>query len=212
MSELLAEVDEAIKRERLENIWKKYGNFVLFAILALIIGTGVYSGYSGWKSSKDKEQTDTLIQAETLNDPAKLVESTDKLDPGLAAIAKIRAASAYITRNEPQSAAPLYAAVAGDAKAPKEFRDLAAFMQAQMDAKGNPDIALAAFETQAADIKNPYRFHAHFESALILGHVKQDFAAARKHLDAILAEERIPQTLNTKTNALSVLYALKEKK
>jgi hypothetical protein len=212
MSELLAEVDEAIKRERLENIWKKYGNLVLFAILALIIGTGVYSGYSGWKSSKDKDQTDKLIQAGSLNDPAKLVESTDKLDPGLAAIAKIRAAGAYMTKNDPQSALPLYAQVAADTKVPKEFRDLAAFMQAQLDAKGNPDIALAAFETQAADIKNPYRFHAHLESALILGHVKQDFAAARKHLDAILAEKRIPQTLNTKTNALSVLYALKEKK
>ncbi len=212
MSELLAEMDEAIKRERLEHIWKTYGNLILSVILLVILGTGGYSAYSGWQNSKNQKQTDLLLETEALGDPAKLSEISKDLSSGMVSVAKLRAAGAFLVKKEDAQALALYAEVAQNKSTPKEIQDLAGFMKARLSARTDPDSSISALETMSADGNNAYRFHAHLEAAVLYAHTKQDYSSALKHLNILIAEKDIPPTLNAKANALSVLYALKEKK
>lgn len=211
MSELMAELEEAVKRERLENFWKRYGNFILFAVLAVILGTGGFTAYDGWKDGQKQAQTDRLLAAIDTADPVKLVEASASMDAGLAAIAKARAAAAYMTRNEESKALPLYQEIAKTESYPKEFRNLGAFMAAKLTRKEKPAEAITAFEAMSADVNNPFRFHAHIEAALLLVHTQQDFASALKHLDLVLAEKEMTKDLRVKAEALRVVYSLKEK-
>ena len=210
MSELLAEVDEAMKRERLENIWKNYGNYFITLILLIIFGTGGYSAYSNWQAGVTQTQTDALIAAEAKNDPQALVDVAANLNGGLKAIAQLRAAGGFLNAKQEDKALELYSVLAADKNQPKEFQDLAIFMKARLEAKTNPDQALSALEALTKDDKSAYRFHARLESAMIFAHQKQDYKSASAQLAPLLTEQNMPQNLNAKANALSVLYGLKQ--
>ena len=45
MADIFAEVDEELKQERLEKLWKEYGGIFISCIAAIILGTAANSGY-----------------------------------------------------------------------------------------------------------------------------------------------------------------------
>lgn len=212
MSELMAEVDEALKRERLEYIWKNYGNILIGAVLCVVLGTGAYSAYSGWRASHTAAQTEKLIAAEALNDPAQSITAAETLDSGLRSIALLRAAAAFMERGDKTQAIAAYDKVASLAEAPSEFKTLAAFMAAQLQSESDPAKALSAFEAMAGMADNPYRYHARLEAALIEAHINKNYDAAIKQLDVLINAKDIPPSLNAKANALTVVYGLRQKK
>ena len=65
MADLFVEVDEALKQERLENIWKKYGGLFISVLIAIILGTAANAGYKYWKKSANIKQTDILSYRNT---------------------------------------------------------------------------------------------------------------------------------------------------
>ncbi len=58
---IFREVDDDLKREKLEEFWKEYGNTIIACVVILILGTGVNSFISHYKHSQYVAQTDQLI-------------------------------------------------------------------------------------------------------------------------------------------------------
>ena len=48
MSDIFQEVDEEVRRERLMQLWKRYGNFVIAAAVIVVLGVGGWRGYQWW--------------------------------------------------------------------------------------------------------------------------------------------------------------------
>ena len=71
MTDIFHEVEEDVRRERYEQIWKKYGDYIIAAIAVIAIAI---AGYKFWQ----RYETQQLINASTqLNAAEKLAEAND---------------------------------------------------------------------------------------------------------------------------------------
>ncbi len=220
MADVFAEVDEALKQERLEKLWADHGKWFIAAIVAIILGTAANSAYRSWNESAQIKQTSVLLEAlESEDMPAALTQAGENVRPGLRGIALLTAAGALISEEKPGEALALYEKAANDSAIPAELRDLAILMSvrlgtaqegAQENKKEKQAEFLSKLQSVSSNTKSPWRFHAHLESAVILAHFSQDYKAAQAQLDIILAEQQLPETLSNKASALQHIYALRD--
>ena len=71
MSDIFQEVDEEVRRERLMQLWKRYGNFVIAAAIVLVLGVGGWRGYQWWEAKKAAEAGGAFNSAVELLDTGK---------------------------------------------------------------------------------------------------------------------------------------------
>ena len=50
MSDIFQEVDEEVRREQLKKLWDRYGNFVVAALILVVVGVAAWRGYA-WRGS-----------------------------------------------------------------------------------------------------------------------------------------------------------------
>ncbi len=62
MSDIFQEVEEDVRRERYEQLWKKYGNYMVAAAIVVVMAVG---GYQLWKTYdlRQREQISDRYQA-----------------------------------------------------------------------------------------------------------------------------------------------------
>lgn len=129
---LMREVDDALRQDELQGFFKRFG--VPLALL-LVLGLSSFAGYLWWEDSKqgvaEKRAEDFVIALDQL-EAKKLDEADGKLNPlaneegvASAVAAKLLRAGIALEQKRSKDAAKLYAEVAGDAKAPQPYRDLA---------------------------------------------------------------------------------------
>jgi hypothetical protein len=126
------EVDEALRQDEMVGLFRRYG---LPVAVVVVIGLLALAGYLYWShSSKQAEGevgeqfTLALDKLDASNFAAadkELAGVIAKGDEGSAASAKILRGGIALKQNKPDDAAKLFAEVAGDAKTPQPFRDLA---------------------------------------------------------------------------------------
>jgi hypothetical protein len=132
----MREVDDAVRAGDLQHFWKRYGRWLLAAIVAGLLAFG---GYIYWQQEK-KAAADLVAQ--------EYIAASDKLDAGdkkgaLAAFTKLAKADqpgyramagimigniAAIDGNDKKAAAQ-YAKIASDDSLPKAYRDMALIRQ-----------------------------------------------------------------------------------
>lgn len=214
MSDLLVEVDEALKQEKLEKIWQQYGGFFIGFLMAIILGTAANAGYHNWKDSKNHAQSALYLDATA--DPNFAAEDLHKIAPqlhgGLYYLTELQAAGLAAKQGNTADAVATYERISTDKNANKTFRDLAGYMlvvvSKDMDAKDK----LARLNTITNDEQNTWRYQAHLQAALINAVELNDFTEARMHLSHISKGVNIPDSLKQKAKSLDIIYALKAKK
>lgn len=212
MSDLLVEVDEALKQERLEKLWQNYGGFFIGVLAMLILGTAGNAGYKHLQNKKNIAQTDIYLEAainadpttENLTNAAKKIENTS-----LKSIAKIYAAGLATQEKDTQTAITLYDQNKNTGSA---LSGLSTLMVINQNASLSADQKLTALKKIHDDLSNPWKYHAHLESALINANINKDYQTARLHLKEIISATGLPETLQKKAQSLDILYALKAKK
>jgi hypothetical protein len=217
MSNLLLEIDEAMRRERMEKLWKAYGNHLLGFILLVILGTGVYSGWNAWDKSVRTRQTGQLLALmEDKNFPANIKPEEIKLRGPLRGIAIMNAAGTYARQNKTAEALKLYEAAGNDSGIPADLRHLALLMRVRIlsaDAKsqGNSEDNLAdILKPVIGDGNSPWQPYALIEAASFTANRAKDYAQAREYLKEVLEKENLPQTLYSKAQALDQIYATQQ--
>ena len=216
MTDLLAEVDDAMRRERFEKLWKEHGKTILTAIAILIIGTGLNSAYRHWDNSVRSKQTDTLI---TLLDetgfPQNIVDKDLDLRPGLRGVALLTGAGALMDDGKTDEALALYNRAAADKSIPDDLRHLAVLMSVRLQSDkedANINDLLKNLEDVASSKNSPWRFQAYLESAALYANKNQDYAKARVQLNQIQEAKNLPDTLYAKARALDHVYAILQQK
>ena len=135
MADLLNEIQEDIKQERLEKIWSK-GKYYIFTLIALIlIATG---SFVWWKKEQDKIAQKIGDQYYNI---LSLIEE-DKKDEAIIAIDEIinsykgnpksvfllQKASILIDQGKSKESLPIYKQIAEDISVSKEYRDMATIL------------------------------------------------------------------------------------
>lgn len=159
---LLQEVDEAVRKDRLDTIMQRYGRWIIGAIFASLLAFG---GYLYWSHRQDiarGENAEALLGAldkAGTNQPRAAVSELQKLEAGKApayrAAALIEQANLKAQAGDLKGAAALMAKVAGDTKLDQTLRDLALIRQTAFEFDTlKPETVIARMKPMV-DAKDP---------------------------------------------------------
>ena len=132
----LREVDDAVRASDLTSFWKRYGRWLLAALIAGLLAFG------GWIIYQNRQQAAADLQGEVFVDAmdklragqekearAKLATLAKADQPGYRAMSQLVEANLLGEDGETKKAIAIYAKVAGDSSLPQTFRDLALIRQ-----------------------------------------------------------------------------------
>ncbi len=210
MSDIFQEVDEEVRRERLMQLWKRYGNFVIAAAILAVLGVGAWRGYQWWEAKKAAEAGAAFDSAVELVDTGKPAEAEAAFarlasqGPGAyRLLARIREA-AILGQRDPKAAVAAYDAVAHDGSAGKSFQDLAAVRAAALLVDTAPLSEMTQRLEPLTKPDDPFR-HSARELLALAAFKAGDKAAAKKWFDMIESDPETPQSLRGRIDVLMTL-------
>jgi len=170
MSDLLAEVDEAMRQERLAKFWHDNKAFIIAFIILTIVATGAMSAYRSWDAKTKTTQTAALIELQEKADyPANMIEAELDFRSNIRGIALLSAAGTAMQRDNLEDAAKLYARLSEDKKIPEQFRHLGILMDARLKLdNGDADKEQLLNNLQPIlNSKSAWKPHAQIDAAIL---------------------------------------------
>jgi hypothetical protein len=210
MSDIIREIDEELRRERLQKLWERYGVYVIGAALAIVL---VVAGWRAWEwyvareAAKAGARFETALQLATENkhgEAEELLGALAKDAPtGYRLLARFRAASELALRDR-QAGAAAFDALGNDGSIEPALRDLAKVRAALVlvDSAAPAEIAgrlepliagNSAFKASAREVLALSRYRA------------GELQAARKLYGEILFDAESPPSLRTRAQLMLAL-------
>jgi hypothetical protein len=204
----IQEVTEEVRRDRMFRLWRRYGPFVVAAIVAAVVAAAALAWLDEQRRFAAREAGATLLAAleapDGLRRGENLLAAADALAGGPALAARLRAAAEFSAGGDVEAALAAYRGVADAASAPDGLAALAAYRIAVIEAeRGGPDMAVSLFGALAGD-GAPFRLLA-LEGRAAAHLRRGDRAAARADLRAILADPSATEA--TRRRAAELLEA-----
>jgi hypothetical protein len=132
----LREVDDAVRASDLSSFWKRYGRWLLGAIVAALLAFGGYIIWQNRVQAAADKQSEVFVdaidklQAGDKKGAGVLLAKLSKADqPGYRAMAQLVQANLESENGDVKKAIAAYAKVAADDSLPQPFRDLALIRQ-----------------------------------------------------------------------------------
>ena len=213
MSDLLQDIDNAIKQEKAEKFWRENGPYMVGGAIALVLLTAAFTAWNSWQLKINTRQTNLLVSAmETPYPETALAAAAQALEGKHKAMAQLQAAGHQAKGGDAEAALGLYRAVIADGSAPEIWRDLATLMAVRLEWNASLDQAKA--QALYNDLKpllsknNPWHQHATLQAAMMTGESLGDYKAALGLLSGLLNDAEAPQSLKDRAKALDHLYAM----
>lgn len=216
MSDIFHEVDEEVRRERLRQMWDRYGLFAIAAAVLLIAAVGAWRGYQWWEQKKAGEAGVRFEQAVSLSEQGKHAEAAEAFakisndgTAGYKLLARLRAAAA-LSETDPQAAVKAYDEVASSSGISQTMQDLAALRA------GILLVDTASFDEVRRRLEplsqsgRPFR-HTAREMLALSAWRTNDAAAARRYVDIITNDAETPQATRSRIEVLSALIVNENK-
>lgn len=192
MSDAFREVDEALREDQAKALWKRYGPITL-TVVALVIAAA--AGWVWWQDQRESRaaaETATLLQGSAAGDIGLLADLSQNGTPGVAALARFRAADTAAREGNVADAVGWYEGLAANTDLPPVWRDYAAFMGAWLTLDdADPATLRGILEPLAAD-GEPLRFSAREALALLALREGRSVDAAALFADLADSEETPP--------------------
>lgn len=212
MSDIFQEVDEEVRRERLEQLWKRYGNAIIAVAIVILAGIGGWRGYEYWEQRKAAEAGAAFEAATSLADEGKHSEAEAAFaklategTAGYRVLARFREA-AQLGLHDPKAAVAAYDALAADASLGRPMQDLAAVRAGLtlVDSAPYEELRTRLESLTAAD--RPFR-HSARELLALAAWRAGDGAAARRWIDAVVSDPETPTGIRNRADVLMALTA-----
>lgn len=214
MSDLLQEIDEAMKREKAAQFWKENGPYIIGGAVLLVAMTGIFTAWNSWQLKKNTAQTNLLVSALSSPFPETALDAAAaSLKGEHKAAAELHRAAYLIQANKNGDALAVLDALRKDGGAPALWRDLATLMAARLRFEKEADQAAA--QDIVTSLKplmkagNAWQAQARIEAAIITADGLKDARAALEYLNPLLQDAGLPQTLKDRAQALDHLYGLR---
>jgi hypothetical protein len=210
VSDIFNEVDEEVRRERLQKLWARYGTLAIAVAVVVVLGVAGWRGYE-WYDAKQAALAGAQFDAATdLVDAGKGAEAEAAFSKiiaegtsGYRTLARLRLAAAVAER-DPKAGVTAYDAIASDGSAGKVIQDFAGVRAGMLlvDSATLPEM-VKRLEPLAQD-GGAFRHSA--RELLALAAVKaSDTAAAKKWFDMVLGDAETPQSVRSRIDMLMTL-------
>ena len=214
MSDIFQEVDEEVRRERLQQLWERHGNLIVALALLVVLAVGGWRGYDWWENRKAAESGAAFEAAAALAESGKQDEAQaafSKLakegSSGYRILARFREAG-ELARSDPAAAVKVYDSLAAESGLGRSLQDLAAIRAGLIlvDTATPAELAARLEPLTAAD--RPFRHTA--RELLALGAWRAgDAAAAKRWFDLIATDLETPAGTRQRIEVLMTLSGAK---
>ena len=128
----IREVDEELRSDRVQDLWKNYGKLLIGGAVAVVLGTAGYRYYDYHNQQQAAQAGDAYMQAVRLADEGKVDEAIAAFNeleadtsPVYKALSKLRSASELAKQGNVKDAVAAYDAIAADGTAEQNLRSIA---------------------------------------------------------------------------------------
>lgn len=210
---LLKEVDEELRQDRLLEVWKKYGTWIVGAAVLLVVGVAGNQVWRGMQHDRAVAEAERFIAADQLAQAGKPTEAAQGFadlaagaKTGYEVLARLRQADLLLAGGDKDGARAAYEALAADQDVAKLYRDLAIVkgVAVQVDS-GDPATLQGILAPLSLD-SEPWR-HTARELAALLALRAGDVGRARTLYQQVADDVAAPSGLRAR--AAEMLAALK---
>ena len=212
MADIFQEVDEEVRRERLEKLWRQYGKFVIALCVLIVVGVGAWRGYDWWQTKKAAESGAAFESAVQLAEAGKHQEAEAAFaklaasgSVGYRPLARLREA-AELAHTDGKAAIKAYDDIAADKSAGQVIQDLAALRASYLLVDSAPYSDIRSLLEPLTGANRTFR-HSARELLALSAWKAGDVAAAKQWTDMIITDPQSPEGTRNRAEVLSELIA-----
>jgi hypothetical protein len=212
VADIFQEVDEEVRREQLQKLWQRYGNFAIAVCILIVAAVGAWRGYEWWQTKKAGESGAAFENAVTLAEAGKHPEAEAafaKLSAngtaGYRALARLREA-AELAHTDKTAAVKAYDEIAADKSAGEIMQELAAVRAGFLLVDTTPYSEMRQRLEPLTASDKTFR-HSARELLALAAWKSGDVDAARQWTGMIITDPQSPQGIRSRAEVLSELIA-----
>lgn len=214
MADIFREVEEDLRRDQTNRLWKKYGGYAIAVAAVIILATGGWQAWQAYELSQRTERSNSFETAmgqvaagDVETALTNLAEIRGNGGNGYGALAAFEEARLLADGGDVTGAVTIWDSIAANQAVGEGLQGVATLLAVlhQMEG-GDPSALLDRLAPLAVD-GQPYRPSA-LELSALLALRQNDKAAARDHYTAIVDDRSAPAGLRAR--AAQMLTALKE--
>ena len=199
MADIFDEIEEDLKRDRLDKAWKKYGNYVIAVAILIVAATAGNTLWDSYQKGRMVEQAnafDAALVTARGGDVDGAVAALDGFaagsDAGYRLMARLQQASLLVEQEKVADAIAIYDGIAADDSIDPVYQGLGLVLSVMHAAdSGEADTMLARLAPQL-EAGAPWRFTA-LELAAGLSLRKGDKNQAISHLKTVVDAAEAPE-------------------
>ncbi len=212
VADIFNEVDEEVRRERLQKLWDRYGIYAIALAILIIAGIGAWRGYQWLQAKKAAAAGAAFESALSLSEAGKHAEAeaaftqvAAEAPAGYRTLARLRAA-AELAQVKPTDAVKAYEELAADSSLGATLQDLAAVRAGMLMVDSAP---FSDMRQRLDPVSEPGRTFRHSARELLALSAwrNHDFTAARRYIDMIATDAETPAGTRARAEVLSALIA-----
>ncbi|WP_170294882.1 tetratricopeptide repeat protein [Roseospira navarrensis] len=187
---LFREVDEDLRAEQMQKLWKQYGGYIVGAAVMVVAIVAGFQGWTAWQASVRADEAERYFNAVSgpgVGGPA-LEALAENGETGYAPLARLQRANQLADEGDTAGAIAAYDALASDGGEPTPLRHLASLLAAlhAMEVE-DPTSVRGRLSPLTAD-DSPWRFLARELMATL--DMKEGRTAEARETFAALVDER----------------------
>lgn len=209
---LFREVDEDVRRDQLIALWKRYGVYLVSAVVALVLIVVGYQFYDSRRDAALKAQSDRYkaltesIEALTPSEAAeRLAAAAGDFSGGYRQLAGLQEAAALAKAGDHAAAAAAYDRVAAAARDRRVSAFAAWLAASERYAAGDSDGALAALAALSASGEPLARSATEMMGAIYLA--LEDIEAARAMFQSLAEDAATPPAMRARAGDVLALLS-----
>jgi hypothetical protein len=212
VTDIFNEVDEEVRRERLNKLWERYGKYLVALCVLFVAGVGAWRGYEWWQEKQAVKSGVAFEQAAALAEAGKFQEAEAAFaklaadgTAGYRVLAGLRQAE-ELARTDPKAAVAAFDKIAADKSAGQTIQDLAAVRAGYLLVDGAPYAEIRARIEPLTAEDRTFR-HSAREILALSAWKSGDLAAARQWTDLIMTDPQTPSGARSRAEVLSQLIS-----
>ena len=170
---LIREVDEDLRQDQMNALWKRYSNLFYGAAIAIVVAVALWQVWQKWQLRESIAASDKYFSALTLAENGKKDDAIKQLallaqdgTKGYRLLARLKEAELLLGSGDSNGALTLYQSIGNDSSADSIYRDMAKIKAAYISLDStDPAVMDHQIEPLTAE-SNPWRFQAREIQAL----------------------------------------------
>jgi hypothetical protein len=207
LSDIFHEVEEDVRRERYEKLWKQYGDYIIAGVAVIVIGVAGYKFYQRYEYDQRLSASSAFNAAQTeagARNTAGAASAFGRLaktaPSGYAAISKLAEADALYASGNDADAIAIYKSIA--AQGGSALADVARIRAAWATVESVPKSQIETLLAPLTDQTNPWRFAAR-EILAYADYRAGALGQAETEFSLLAADSNAPQSLRGRSRAMA---------